>query len=323
MDPAIYNLLAKHFSGQANEDENATVKKWMETSAANEADYRLLEKLWHSSAAQEPIQFDTEKALHTVTAQIDASETNTKKARLVTLQRAVAVAAMLVISFAIWWFAAHYSSSHIVQAIADMETVQLQDGSKVYLRKGAVLHYPGRFKGSQRTITLTGEAFFDIAPDKSKPFIIAARETEVQVVGTSFSVIAGKDSVEVIVKTGKVAFHSKHNKDLQVLLSPGERALYSHEQLTKAINTDENFNAWQSKQLVFRNTPMANVVATLSDHYKARIDCRNIDLAELSQTTVTVTFKNQTLASVLQELSMITPYETRQIARDHFELRKK
>lgn len=323
MGEDMYNLLAKHFSGQANEEENAVVKHWREASATNAADYRLLEKLWHSSAEQEPIQFDTEKALETVTAQIDATEANTKKPRLVTLQKLVAVAAMLVLSIGIWWFAVHDNNTRIVQAVDAMETVQLHDGSKVYLRQGAMLKYPARFNNNKRAVSLTGEAFFDIAPDVHTPFTIAARETEVRVVGTSFSVMAGKDSVEVIVKTGKVAFHSIHNKQHEVLLSPGERALYSHEKLTKSINTDENFNAWQSKKLVFRNTLMAHVVATLSAHYNARIDCKNIDLAELSQTTVTVTFNNQTLASVLQELSMITPYEARELANNHFELRKK
>lgn len=319
----MYNLLAKHFSGQASEEETAAVEKWIAADKANEADYRLLEKLWHTPASQEPILFNTEKALQTVTAQIDAGENAGKKASLFSLQRAVAIAAMLVITLAVWWIGASRNGTDIVQALADVKEVQLQDGSKVYLRKGAVLQYPHTFKGNKRTVTLTGEAFFDVAPNSAKPFIITARQIEVTVVGTSFSVIAGNDSMEVIVKTGKVAVKGIDNKFLHLFVAPGERALYSHENLTKSINTDENFNAWQSKQLLFRNTPLPHVVATLSDYYKARIDCDTIGLPEMARTTVTVTFNNQTLDSVLQELSMITPYEAKQLGNNHFKLIKK
>jgi transmembrane sensor len=323
MGEDMYNLLAKHFSGQATEEETATVKNWIEADKANEADYRLLEKLWHASNEQEPITFDTEKALQNVTAQIDATESTHKKARVFSLQRAVAVAAMLLITLAIWWIAGNNNKVHVVQALTDVQQVQLQDGSIIYLRKGAVLQYPDQFEGNKRAVTLTGEAFFEISHDTKKPFIIAARKTEVMVVGTSFSVIAGPDSVEVIVKTGKVAFSYIDNKQLKVLVAAGERALFSHEHLTKEKNTDENFNAWQSKQLIFKNTSLAHVIATLSDYYKARIDCNKIDLAEMAGTMITVTFNNQSLPSVLQELSMITPYEAKPISNNHFEISKK
>ena len=126
----------------------------------------------------------------------------------------------------------------------------------------------------------------------------------------------------MIVKTGKVAFSYIENKQIKALVTAGERALYSHEHLTKGINTDENFNAWQSKQLVFKNASLAYVIATVSDYYKVRIDCNKIDLAEMAGTTVTVTFNDQTLASVLHELSLIAPYEAKQISNNHFELSK-
>jgi transmembrane sensor len=323
MGEDMYNLLAKHFSGQATEEETATVKKWIEADQANEADYRLLEKLWHASNEREPITFDTEKALQNVTAQIDATESIHKKARVFSLQRVAAVAAMLLITLAIWWIAGNNNKVHVVQAMTDVKEVQLQDGSTIYLRKGAVLQYPDRFKDNKRAVTLTGEAFFDIAHDTKKPFTIAARKTEVKVVGTSFSVIAGIDSVAVIVKTGKVAFSYVGNRQLNVLVAAGEKALYSHEQLTKQKNTDENFNAWQSKQLVFKNASLAYVIATLSNYYMVRIDCNKIDLTEINNTMVTATFNNQSLTSVLQELSMITPYEAKPISNNHFEISKK
>jgi ferric-dicitrate binding protein FerR (iron transport regulator) len=323
MGEDMYNLLAKHFSGQATEEETATVNKWIEADKANEADYRLLEKLWQTSNEQEPITFDTEKALQSVTAQIDAAEPTHKKARVFSLQRAVAVAAMLLITLTIWWIAGNNNKVNVVQALTNVKEVQLQDGSKIYLRKGSVLQYPDRFEGNKRAVTLTGEAFFEITHDTRKPFIIAARKTEVMVVGTSFSVIAGIDSVEVIVKTGKVAFSYIENKHINTFVTAGERALYSHEHLTKGINTDENFNAWQSKQLVFKNASLAYVIATISDYYKVQIDCNKIDLPEMANTTVTMSFNDQTLTSVLHELSLITPYEAKQISNNHFELIKK
>ena len=84
--------------------------------------------------------------------------------------------------------------------------VSLPDGSKIYLNRNSEFSYRKNFGKHGRNVKLTGEAFFEISPDVSKPFIIDAGKAKVKVVGTSFNVITNnrESAVEVFVKTGKV-----------------------------------------------------------------------------------------------------------------------
>jgi transmembrane sensor len=310
----IYKLLAKHFSGDATEAETVAVQQWREASEENRNDYRLLQKMWLQSGEPEEIDFDTECALQTVASQLQAPA----KTRVFILRSMAAMAACLVIALLIWLLTGSNNNLHTVVAETAVKTIQLEDGSQVYLRKGASLKYPAHFSKDKRAVQLTGEAFFNVAHNTVQPFIITAAGASVTVVGTSFSVITGSDSVQLIVKTGLVRFNSLHDTANNVYVGAGEKALFTQNHLQKAVNTDDNFNAWQSKQLVFKNTPLQQVAATLSNYYNVHIDLNAADAAQIAPTTVTITFNNQPLMAVLNDLSLITTYQIKKTDNQHY-----
>ena len=97
--------------------------------------------------------------------------------------------------------------------------VTLPDGSNIYLNRNTILSYQKNFGRDDRNVTLSGEAFFDIAPDTEKPFIVDAGKASVKVVGTSFNVITNNhdSAVEVFVKTGKVMLSGDTgNRNLEI-----------------------------------------------------------------------------------------------------------
>lgn len=98
-----------------------------------------------------------------------------------------------------------------------IKTIQLADGSTIQLEPYSSLKYPTTFSSDQREVFLQGEAFFDIARDTLKPFLVYANETITKVLGTSFTIKAfeGEKTVEVAVKTGKVAVYAKVASDEQ------------------------------------------------------------------------------------------------------------
>ncbi|MBK7131283.1 MAG: FecR domain-containing protein [Bacteroidales bacterium] len=100
--------------------------------------------------------------------------------------------------------------------------ISLPDGSKISLNRNSQLTYRENFGKKNRNVKLTGEAFFEIAPDASKPFIIDAGKADVRVVGTSFNVITNntESEVEVYVKTGKVILSDKSGSQ-SIALEPG------------------------------------------------------------------------------------------------------
>lgn len=123
------------------------------------------------------------------------------------------------------------ASSQMVELSAStqlVKTITLPDGTLVSLNSDSHLSYPKRFGNHSREVTIDGEAFFEVKPNKRKPFIIHARNAQIRVLGTSFNVSAYPDSLlmEVIVKTGKVQVtnqiaESKQSNEL--ILNPGDK----------------------------------------------------------------------------------------------------
>jgi ferric-dicitrate binding protein FerR (iron transport regulator) len=315
MQEEMYNLIGKYFSGQASAEESAMVEKWAAASEEIAADFRLLENLWNKSGQQERVIFNTEEAWQSV----DAILKNNKGAKTINMftRRAIVAAASVILLLGAWWLFFPSGAAHTITADANVKTVTMPDGSTIFLRKGSSVRYEKDFGKVYRNLTLNGEAFFDVKPDITKPFIITAASTQVQVVGTSFLVNTNNNQVALFVRTGKVNFGPAGEK-VQVIA--GEKALYAANKLTKENNTAENFDAWRSKQLVFDKTPFRQAIDDISNYYGVSIRLVAADAAQIGSTNITARFNDQPLQSALDELSLISGYRVHKVDETHFEI---
>jgi transmembrane sensor len=180
---------------------------------------------------------------------------------------------------------------------------KLPDGTSVTLNTGSLLEYPSRFNGSKRDVMLTGEAWFEVTHDKTKPFIISNGKIRIEVLGTSFYVNTQNPSgnIEVILSNGKVAIYYNDKPSEQVLLSPGEKADARNDQenISKSSNDDENYLSWKTKIFVFNDVPMSKIVRDLNKVYHSSIQITN---QNISNCRITATFDNQSLESILNVL---------------------
>jgi transmembrane sensor len=148
----------------------------------------------------------------------------------------------------------------------------LPDGSKVYLNRNSEFSYRKNFGQKGRDVKLTGEAYFEIAPDKSKPFIIDAGKAKVKVVGTSFNVITNNidSAVEVFVTTGKVLVSD--NSGLQsIQLDPGFVGTMNSKTSAKTINSNPNYLSWKTGSLVYSGQKLSVVFNDLKRVYNMEI----------------------------------------------------
>jgi transmembrane sensor len=309
----IHSLLARHFEGTATNEEVRAIQLWRAASPENEQDYTQLQKLWSNAGESATLLFDTDKAWHKVDGVIGKSYPPPKLVSLFSKKAIVAAAACIVLIASAWWLLYQPGSTNTVTAKLDAEKIALADGSIVYLRKGASLHFPTKFNDIIRNVSLTGEAFFEVMHNPEKKFVVTASATEVKVLGTSFSVNNQPGKVEVIVKTGKVQFNVKSDTSIKAMLTAGERAVFENNHIAQLRNSDPNFNAWQSGQLIFNNTPLQQVAQTIGKYYGITILLNEEERQVLEQARVTITFNQQSLASVLKELSLITTYSVKQI----------
>lgn len=102
----------------------------------------------------------------------------------------------------------------------------LPDGSGVWLYYGASISYPEHFEKNRRDIRLTGEAFFDVVADRTRPFVVETSLLEVEVLGTRFNLSASDEAAQVVLESGSVNLGRLEAGEVvrQVLLKPGEMA---------------------------------------------------------------------------------------------------
>lgn len=185
-----------------------------------------------------------------------------------------------------------------------MEVIELADGSVVTLNAGSVLKYDVEAHADERRVMLTGEAFFEIARDPDRPFIIDAGAAVVQVLGTSFNVRAYEDNalVEVTVSTGLVSMAAKHKTARQIILNPGNAGIYdkSANKLELISHADPNATAWKTRDILFDETPLGEVLKVISHVYQTELRLADASLADC---LITVSFHDQELGAVLSVIT--------------------
>jgi ferric-dicitrate binding protein FerR (iron transport regulator) len=301
----IHELLVKYLLGEATPEEQAIVRAWIAASPENELEYGRFKTVWEESrrlaATRTP---DTEAAWLRMKAKLQAKPEPAKVVHARTGFYWMRIAALfIVLAGAAWWLVANQQENP-VESLAVQTTLQpkvdtLPDGSVVTLNKHSQITYSSKFKGDTRAIALTGEAFFNVTPDKDKPFVITVNDVTVRVVGTSFNIRSEGGKTEVIVETGVVQVIRK-NKVAE--LRPGERIVVAQQDsaLQKEEVKDQLYNYYRTKEFVCDNTPLWKLVEVLNEAYGSNIV---IGRASLRNLPLTATFNNESLDQVLTIIS--------------------
>ncbi|KAA2243081.1 DUF4974 domain-containing protein [Chitinophaga agrisoli] len=158
--------------------------------------------------------------------------------------------------------------------------IELTDGSKIWLNADSRLTYPEVFSSAaaQREVYLEGEAFFDVATDAARPFIIHLRKGTIKVLGTSFNIRAYENEpVQTSVTTGKVAFIPRYTDNRQqqdtILIMPDVKVSYTQStgQLVKETTAAEDDKAWTEGRLIFKNASLESIAAELERSFGKKV----------------------------------------------------
>jgi len=315
------NLIASYFSGEASPEEIELLSVWLTEDALNLKLFEEYQQTWlitGKDALTTAMDIDAEwKAINNrIMPEASASTsrvTEYKKGRLINFMnswKAAAAVAVLMIAVAAIFFLNR--GQEMVVITADQGNLEqiLPDGSQISLRKGSVIEYAADFDVKERKIKLEGEAYFKVKRNEKRPFIVSGNNARIEVLGTSFNVDtkAGDNKINVILTSGKVSIYFKGNKSNNTILNPGEKAEISTTQktITTIVNPDPNYLSWKNGKIIFDNTSLDQVIATLSKVYQKEIRLGN---PQLSGCSLTATFDNQTLASVLNVIRVTLDVE--------------
>ncbi len=242
------------------------------------------------------VQPDVEAALKAVKSRISASETETVVRSLPTRRRWFGVAAAILLLVTGGYFGLFYNPKVV---FANLETeplpVLLPDGTEVLVQQGATLSYAADFNETERRINLAGQAFFAVAKDKTKPFLVANNTTELRVTGTAFNLRVADDELEVEVSEGSVEL----KKGQQVVpVKANQCGLSVADQPSKVTPAPYlNRHAWHTGKLYFQNADLQSVLETLRVNFGMVITLEDNCSFEISGT-----FMADNPASILENV---------------------
>lgn len=222
------------------------------------------------------------------------------------------VAAILIIGFVTAFFAVYFSSSTRKDPTVVTETiykehyapkgvktlVTLSDGSKVMLNSNSSIRYVNGFSGDKREIELIGEAFFEVAEDKLRPFIVHSRNSSTKALGTSFNISSYEnESVIISLVTGKVEVGLEDEEKISLIPGEAIEVELDDEKFSKYLFDENKVLSWTRKEMYFDKTPINEVVRVLGNWYGVEIELVNPPSKNFK---FSGSFKNKRLEDVLE-----------------------
>lgn len=305
-------LIVSYLNGEASPDEAIQLEDWKNSSSENNAQFLKMEKT-HSAAYGTPSYASNSKGS---AWKVIENEIDRKQKKIIPLWKKplfiTAIAAAIVALLVIPRFLSPDGPTKLVDkktptkneikdpentiyASTNVSYYTLKDNSKVTLQPGSKLTIPKDFNKKNRSLTLQGSGSFEVVHDEKNPFILSVGELQIYDLGTIFHVNKQGDTVKVSVDEGIVELNINGQK---LLLEKGESAFYLVSQ--KVI---KQYGAPTSRKDVvfeFDGTPLSEVTKILSAFFKREIIIKNPALKEC---TVSVTFKNEELATILDIIS--------------------
>ncbi|MGL1887625.1 MAG: DUF4974 domain-containing protein [Reichenbachiella sp.] len=183
-------------------------------------------------------------------------------------------------------------------------TVELPDGTKVWLNAATTLRYPVNFTDSIREVFLVGEAFFDVT-HTGQPFVVNAEEIEVQVLGTMFDISSYPDDPSSVATLVEGSINLMTGKEVK-LLKPDEQAVFTraNESLVVAEVNSLRYASWRDGKINFNNSDLDAVMRTLARWYDFEYSFENEKASDYHFTASIES--TEKISDILQMLEMTT-----------------
>ncbi len=307
----FWDLAVKYLTKSASKKEISTFESWLSASQKNARQFEEIKKYWDASFnAFKNYNPDIEKAwqdLRHKTMNLQIKEKSRKVYFLRNLSKIAAVIILIIgLGFLIKLTVDKSKSinNQLVTYISneDIKKVELDDGSIVWLNRYSELKVAD-FSQKRRRVMLEGEAFFEVQEDPRKPFLIKTNNTITKVLGTSFNIKELENEIIVTVSSGKVLFYKSNKKRNKIILAAGDQGVFniSTKKINAETNKNNNFLAWKTGIITFKNTSLIDICKQLSEIYNKNII---IPDTTFSDYTLTGNFNNAPLDEILEVIEL-------------------
>ncbi|MCF8361278.1 MAG: FecR family protein [Prolixibacteraceae bacterium] len=277
-------------------EELSQLLNWISDNRENSEVNTFLKDEWNNKDEKETqIQFSDIKKK--IPEREKVVKKNTVLRQIITsYQKAVAIILLPVVAFSIYFIVNQFNTEptyfQTTAETGQKSNLVLPDGTKVWLNSDSKIKYPDNFGKKNRSVELTGEAYFEVVKDTKNPFWVEAGEVQIRVLGTSFNLKAYTDEnkIETTLFEGKVELtvHANEKRASKTIeMKPGQFLSFNkvkNELQYKKFENDEVL-AWKNNQLIFRNDSFENLVRKIERWYNVEII---YDEANLNKQRLTV-----------------------------------
>jgi transmembrane sensor len=313
--PPDWDAIARFLAGESNAGEAAAVRAWLE---AHPEDRHLVESL--DSLAIESADVDVDAALARVHRTMAAPQRpsltlerggarGTSPTGRNTIVVIAAIAAAAAVAFVLTQNRSHTPDAgriaqHYEAGVGKTDSVLLADGSRVILGPQSTLDVPGTFGAADRTLTLTGDAYFDVRHDAAKPFRVNAGSAVIEDIGTTFTIESDAAAMATVsVVSGSVRLSRANASSRGIVLAAGDRGVLGTSgdaHVERNVVRPED-TEWISGKLVFHDAPLSRIAAEMQRWYGVKL---RIGDSTMLERRVTTSFEGESLDKALEILEL-------------------
>ncbi|MDR2920020.1 MAG: FecR domain-containing protein [Tannerella sp.] len=265
-------LLLKYFAGKTSEEEEKQIMDWVEASSENYQLYLQERKYWNALLVNSNLK------------KISLQEKPKRTVNLWMFSTAAAAIALLFVLMQ--WLRPVSIPDEKWQTIwvpaGQRAQITLDDGTTVWLNSRSRLSFPTSFVANKRVVKLNGEGFFEVQKDSEHPFIVETNKYNIEVLGTSFNVLAYQDHeiFETSLINGLVQVSPLQHNMQSITLNPRERVIESSGKLqVTQIDNYEHFR-WREGLICLDDERFENLINKFSLYFDIRIQIENPKLLD-------------------------------------------
>lgn len=320
MDQQLQKNIIKIITGEATAEDIATLSRWLETSPDNRTDFNRIKSYWDSRISTPAVPDAEESFRRMIEKSKKAKNPKTGKSIRIPLLTLAAMAAAFVVVLVTALNLTRENYSFVTGG--SITNLTLPDGTRLTLNKNSRISYSDDFGRRKREVTLQGEAYFDVAKDRSREFIVNMDDTKVTVLGTSFNARNREEEKAVVItlSEGSVSFSTP---DQNIVLSPDQQVNYDKHlgQLDIAAVNAAVASAWKDNIIRIDSGTLRELTAMLEEHFGVRIVFRgNVPAPEK---VITAAFDgNYSINQIFDLLRESVAFKWRRVDEDTFEIYK-
>lgn len=296
---SIDSVLYKHLNHETTEAEERRLYAWLEEREEHRTFYFEIAAIWsaHKTLSSKQLGERCDAMMRRLNARIDADEAmrrEVKRRRPAWRRWASAAAAAAVVAVAVTaaWFASIGTPGDelfrtYLNESGEIAALRLEDGTQVWMQDGTELQYAVGAGSEERIVRIDGEAYFDVAHDASRRFVVHADTVSVSVYGTAFNIssYADEGAIETTLVRGSVEVRSGHRR---AMLQPGQQARVGREGAIFDVRqvAAEDYAAWTRGLFTFNDETIASICRKLSRWYGVEIVPRGVDADKVRYTGV-------------------------------------